>query len=160
MRRITIIFIIFLGLSLTAQNDSARKHRNFDKRFGELEKVKLLEILELDEETAVKFFTRKKQSQEQFKKHLDESKIIYDDLEKAIDDGSDKIKLNSLIQKIMEKDALMMKDKNKFIKSLDDILTPEQIAKVVLFDRKFKKDIRDLLLEHGRKKYFKDKKGE
>jgi hypothetical protein len=37
---------------------------------------------------------------------------------------------------------------------LFDILTVEQMAKLIIFEKKFKNDVKDLLIERGRRKFF------
>ncbi len=157
MKKLTILLLVMFSISLIAQKDNSKRHEKREARFRELEKIKLLEVLDLDEETSVRFFVRKKKYEDEFRNYLDELKILYNNLETALEEGSSEDKLNSLVKKIIDSDIEMVKHKNNFFQSLDDILTPEQIARAILFERKFKKDIRDLLIERGRKKYFRNK---
>ena len=55
MKYFVILLTILLSFTLVAQNKSGRKNGKFHKRFHELEKIKLLESLDLNEETSAKF---------------------------------------------------------------------------------------------------------
>ncbi len=55
--------------------------------------------------------------------------------------------LNLMHQKLVE-------NKTNFIKSLNDILSYEQIAKLVLFERKFREELRRAIFKDRRKKKF------
>ena len=62
MKNFIIIALLFATPLFAQKNMHERGRRNFGKRFEELEKIKLLEMLNLDEEVAIKFFTRRNQS--------------------------------------------------------------------------------------------------
>ena len=155
MKYIIIFLTILFSISIVAQNQSGRKRGKFHKKFIELEKIKLLESLDLDEETSAKFITRRNKSRDIQREKIDKIKKAYLELESAIEDQESESKLLELITKINTMETNLFNEKNSFIQSLADILNTEQIAKVVIFEQKFKRDIRDLLLERGRKKYLK-----
>ena len=58
----TLIIILAASIIFAQDRPQERDHRHFSKKFEELEKIKLLEILNLDEETAIKFFVRRNQN--------------------------------------------------------------------------------------------------
>ena len=60
MKSLITLTLLLIFSMVSAQNRPDRQHhRKFSDRFEELEKLKLLEILDLDEETAIKFFSRR-----------------------------------------------------------------------------------------------------
>lgn len=152
MQKVIIIFVIIFS-TLTIAQRKPDDHKHFGKKFEELEKLKLLETLDLDEETAIKFFTRRKKSHKKVDELFKENHLIFKRMEEALENNKD-TEYPSLVKKSTEIENKIMNEKLLFIKSLNDILTEEQILKVILFDHKFKKEIRNLLLERGRKKYF------
>ncbi|PID56412.1 MAG: hypothetical protein CR986_10295 [Ignavibacteriae bacterium] len=154
MNKVIIIFLMIFTTTILAQE--MPRHRHFGKRFEELEKLKLLEILDLDEETAIKFFIRRKKSRERVNKYSQEMHKVFRKIEKALEDN-DKSQYGTLIERSTKIENKIIGERSFFIDSLKDILTEEQILKVILFDHKFKKEIRNLLLERGRKNFFKEK---
>ena len=158
--KIIILFIFLLATALYSQED--RKPPRADhqppsfkerhKKFEQLEQLKLLEFLDLDEEAAVKFITRRNKSRDRIfliMKNLDK---VYDDIQTLVNNDQKEKNYRALIDKSLDLENEMVEERKSFLNSLKDILTEEQIAKVILFERKFKRDIRDILIERGKKR--------
>lgn len=156
MKKLTILLFILINIGLFAQKDHTKNHRSFSKRFEELEKIKLLENLNLDEDTAIKFFAKRNKLKNSIEKIMDEREAIYTELEKFVDQKDVEHDYSSLIKKINASDIKLANMKTEFIVSLKNIFSEEQIAKYIIFERNFRKDIKNLLIEKGRKKYKKD----
>ena len=117
----------------------------------------MLEILELDEETTLKFFTRRNKNKKNMKELLNEGEGIYEKMEEAISKEGNVKEYDLLIEDALMIEKKMINEKSNFLNSLTDILTKEKILKLVLFERNFKRDVRDLLIERGRRKFSKEK---
>jgi len=153
----TIIILLICTYSLIAQAGPERNKRHFSKRFEELEKIKLLENLDLDEETTLKFFSRRNQSKNKLEKLMEEKEQLFNEMEEMLNKEEKDSDYGLFIEQLFKLEMKMMNEKSAFINSLDDILTKKEILKVILFEQNFRKDIRDLLIEKGRKKYSKDR---
>lgn len=143
---ISVIFL--LSVFINAQTSEDRRHKNRAK-LDQLEKVKLIEALDFSEESAVRFFARRND----FKKEIDElenkSDDIFNELEKTLNSSDNK---NETQQKKLINEHLMFREKieirkKEFINSLNDLLTVEQISKYIIFERKFRDEIRKVLLK-------------
>lgn len=152
---IFILMVVSLSVGW-AQKDNKNNHRRFNKKFEELEKIKLLETLNLDEETTLKFFARRNESKNKIVSLYEESVNNYDELEAILSDDNGYSNFDNLINRKLEIESQIINEKAKFLKSLENILTKKQILKFVLFERKFKKNVRDLLIEKGRKRFKKE----
>ncbi len=151
-----IVIILIIATPLVAQMDRPGKgKKDFGKRFETLEKIKLLETLNLDEDIAIKFFARRNLSRNKIKEFDEEKENIIKQMESSLE-NKNKANYNELVNKLLGIEEQIFLVKKEFIKSLDDILTEEQIVKVMLFEQKFKRNVRDLLIERGRKKFFKE----
>ncbi|MEE9431607.1 MAG: hypothetical protein V3V16_11230 [Melioribacteraceae bacterium] len=154
-----IIITLFLALQINfAQSQLGSPHK-MSKKFKQLEKIKLLEILNLDEEIAVRFFTRKNLYHKEQRKLFMEHKNILLKLETSL--KKEIPSEEELLAVIYQNENLEMKilqQKKDFINSVKDILTTEQVAKLVLFEYKFKKEIRDLLIKGGKKRFKKGRR--
>ena len=146
------IIIVLVSTTINAQRNQDRKHK-VPERIMQLEKIKLIETLEMDEETTLKFFARKSESDrevEEIQKAIDEKLDMMEQLvnsDNSLDEefrtGLDE--LNFMHQKLVE-------NKTNFIKSLNDILSYQQIAKLVLFERKFREELRRAIFKDRKKK--------
>lgn len=131
--------------------------RDFGRRFEELENIKLLEILDLDEDMAIKFFARRNKSRDTVHEIMKEKDELLKKIESSLK-NNETSNYKKLYQSLLDNEVKMHKERRRFLTSLDDILTTEQIVKVMLFEHKFREDVKDLLIERGRKKFMGEKK--
>jgi len=121
-------------------------------KFEQLEKIKLIETLEMDEETTLRFFARKSEHQKQQEEIQEKIKENINNLEVIFKSGRvatvDEIKSN--INEINTLSNQLEKNRTDFINSLSDILSYEQIAKLLIFERNFKDEIRKLIMKERR----------
>lgn len=143
-----ISIILLLSVVINSQTFEDRKHKNRTK-LEQLEKVKLIEALDLSEESAVRFYARRND----FKKEIDEldnkSDDVFNELEKTLDSSDKNIEA---LQKKLINEHINFREKTElkkkqFIESLSDILTIEQISKYIIFERKFRDEIRNVLFK-------------
>ena len=127
------------------------------KKIEELEKIKLLDVLNLDEATSVKLFTRRNQDRTKIWDYEDKINNVLQNIESEVKKGSDKdvSKIQKLNEDFCNLSMDVEKEKLSFLRSLSDILNPEQIGKYIVFERKFRDEIRNLLM----KERFKRNKG-
>jgi hypothetical protein len=121
-------------------------------KFEQLEKIKLIETLEMDEETTLRFFARKSEHQKQQEEIQEKIKENINNLEVIFKSGRvatvDEIKSN--INEINSMQLQVEQNRADFINSLSDILSYEQIAKLLIFERNFKDEIRKLIMKERR----------
>ncbi|MCW9095529.1 MAG: hypothetical protein OQJ74_06785, partial [Ignavibacteriaceae bacterium] len=121
-------------------------------KFEQLEKIKLIETLQMNEETTLRFFARKSEHQKQqdeIQQKIDEK---IDDLDLIFKSGRvatvDELKSN--INEINVLHSELDKNRIDFINSLSDILSYDQIAKLIIFERNFRDQIRKLIMKDRR----------
>jgi seryl-tRNA synthetase len=153
MKNLYLLTIIFLSLSFIAFSQPDRnkflKQRN---KIHQLEKLKLIEVLDMDENTSIKFFARRNEMQNEIESLQDKEDEILSKLEETI--KSDE-KNNETTQRQLINDLQNVKDKiesakKHFINSLNDILSTEKIVKYIVFEQKFRDEIRRIILDRRR----------
>lgn len=141
---LSLLVILFFSCITYAQ-----PHRKGDSRekIEALEKIKLLEVLNMDEETAIKFFSRRNEHQQKMKE-------LFDELDGKVNNIKDKIpsvkdendpELKKLTDSYFSTHQKIDEEKQRFFNSLHDILTYKQIAELTLFERRFREEIKDVL---------------
>ncbi len=144
------LFMLFIvSTQIYAQPNRGKNPRNMDK-IAQLEKIKLMEILELDEETSIKFFMRFKEHREKMRENMDKIDLLIDDMRTKIEDGV--IDKNEILYKKLNEEFISLDNSGKkirtdFIQSLTDLLTPIQITKLLIFERTFRNEMQDLLIK-------------
>lgn len=127
-------------------HDKPNKHRN---KLAQLEKAKLIEALELDEETSIRFFARRNQSKkdiDELEKKSDEIIVQLENTMKEKDSPKDENQ-KRLIADLLKTRLQIESEKQKFINSLSDILSTEQIARLLVFEKRFREEIRNVLFD-------------
>jgi hypothetical protein len=148
-----IIFLAFFSVTFVfAQNGQKgdRKGKGLEK-IQAWEKAKLIEILNLNEENSIRFFARRNEHQNKIKEILDQKDQLADKMEAEFKEGT-KVSnsvYNEQINSFIEFENKIHKERENYIRSLNDILTPEQIAKLAVFEQKFRKEIKQRML-HGK----------
>jgi hypothetical protein len=151
--QITImLLILFAVTSFGQRRDGYGIHKKNRSRIDELEKVKLIEILDMDEETTLKFFARRNEFRNSTESYMEKRDSLLNNFEEMI--LNDEIEDNSIytkqVNKVFEIERSLVNNRVEFISSLSDILSEKQIGKLVVFEFKFRKDLRDLIFRHKR----------
>lgn len=146
----TILLLIFL-FPLAAAQSQPRMEKRALKKIDQLEKVKLLEILDMNEETSIKFFVRRKEFKERQRMIQDAVDSLHESLHQKLESDS-KADYKALVNEIIQKEDELMRSRAEYMRSQGDILNDQQIAKLILFEREFRKEIQDLLFRRGGKK--------
>ena len=151
-----IIFVVILLISIStaihAQGPKPGGRGRPIEKIEQLERAKLIEILDLKEDAAVRFFARRKEFRNAQHDLFEQREKLFDNIDKRIRDNSelnDK-ECKDLLDDLMKIDSKIAAGRSNFYSSLSDILTPEQILKLAVFDVRFMREIRDLLT--GRRK--------
>jgi vacuolar-type H+-ATPase subunit I/STV1 len=151
----SLLKIAFLSLllfaSLFAQKDKWQDD-NMREKFEELEKIKIIETLQMDEETTLRFFSRQSEHKNEQREIMDEIKQDIDDLDAMLKSGRP-VTTEELKKKISDINDLELKlDQNRvaFINSLSDILSYEQIAQLIIFERTFRNEVRKMIMKDRR----------
>lgn len=150
------IFLIVLALanfkSFAQMEEPFPPNPDQMAKIDELEKMKMIEFLDLDEATFVKFFARRKEFKESQRKIWNQRNQIAEKLEHNIknNDGSDKANY-ALVEKILQLEKDGINAKADFINSLKEIMPEKEIAKFVAFEHVFRKEIRDMIFRPGRR---------
>ncbi len=153
---ITIGLIIVSSIQSISQMHDNPPHRMRDK-LNQLEKIKLIEVLEMNEETTLRFFSRRNEHQVKIDKLAKRGDEIITQMEVIFKAGKvyTEAELKSLIEEANTIHTEIVQTKSNFINSLDDILTTEQIAKLIIFERRFKDELKRAMFR-GRKYRNKD----
>jgi hypothetical protein len=117
------------------------------ERIQQLRKVRLVEMLELKEDQSVRFIARYNAFEEQRKKAMAERGEAMDRLERLVRNKADSTEYARAFGEIMKIDDAMVDQRKQFFLGLNDLLTIDQRAKMMLFERRFQKELREAMRE-------------
>jgi ribosomal protein S15P/S13E len=149
------LMMVFSIQSLSQMHDRPPQHMR--DKVNQLEKIKLIEVLEMDEETTLRFFSRRSVHQTKVEELIEQTDGIITQMEDIFKEGKvyTEVELKSLIEEANSIHNQIVQSKSDFINSLDDILTTEQIAKLIIFERRFKNELKRAMFK-GRNRKFQD----
>ena len=155
MKKIIFLFLfsILFTAGIKAQEMIFHGQRHGPlKKIEELERVKLIEALNMDEQTTLKFFARRNEYRRKQADFFQKSNELIGKLDEEINKGKpDSDDLKRLIKEYLVIENDISNNRENFVKSLNDILSPEQIGKYLVFERKFREEIREVIFRERRK---------
>jgi hypothetical protein len=143
----TILFAFILSLPSFAQDNGPQRNRRGQGKIEELEKIKLIDVLQMDEQTTLKFFARRDEYQNKVRDLNADADSQLDKISDYIQKNGDKnsSELKKMINEYLAYNEEIAAYKTKFINSLTDILSYEQISKLLVFEKHFREELRKLL---------------
>ena len=146
MKILLILLVLFTSKMNFAQDNFPFIPQDPKGKLAQLEKVKLIETLKMDEETTLRFFARRTEFLDKIQLLNKNSMDLIAKLEKSFtEDKLSESEYKNLIKEFNSNEEQMFKEKINFINSLNDILSEEQIAKMIVFEKKFREEIRKIL---------------
>ena len=141
----TLLIIITITLPAFAQGKDGDR-RGMGK-IEELEKIKLIDVLQMNEETTLKFFARRSEYQRRLGELKSKSDAQLDKISEYLKNNSDKNseELKKMIDQYLSYGEAMAKERTKFINSLNDILSYQQISNLLVFEKHFREELRKIL---------------
>ncbi|MFZ2323198.1 MAG: hypothetical protein WAV89_05810 [Ignavibacteriaceae bacterium] len=150
MKSLYFLMALLLSINIVSfpQQDNKKMMKQRSK-LHQLEKIKLIEELNLDEDTSVKFFARRNEMQREVESLEDKADDILKKLETNLgsNDKDAETTQKQLINELMNIKEKSETVKRQFIYSLKDILTTEKIARYIVFEQKFREEIRRIILD-------------
>jgi hypothetical protein len=149
---LSLILILFFAGNINAQG-YVGGGKNPSKKIENLEKIKLIETLKLDGDNSVRFFARRDEHNRKLREISKQSEEVIEKMNKLLNDKPEKnsVELKKLSDESLKLDKQMSKERISYVSSLYDILTNEQVAKLIVFERNFKKEIRNFLIKEREK---------
>ena len=146
------LFAILLSSNLLAQRGGQSGERGrMGGRIEQLEKIKIIEELNMDEETTLKFFSRRNEHR------VGQRELIAkrDELFKTLSDNFDseeEINYKEKTEEIFEIEKKMLVQRKNFLNSLSDILSEKQMVQLVVFEFNFRNEVRHQFMKQGQRR--------
>jgi hypothetical protein len=122
------------------------------ERIEQWKKIRLIEMLDMKEDVSVRFFARMNEHDKAKRDLRKERGDVMDRLERLIRVGAPAPEFEKAFAEITALDARIADGDRDFLNGLSDILTIEQRAKLVLFERRFEGELREAMREQFRRR--------
>ncbi len=122
------------------------------QRIEELKKVRLIEMLNLNEDQSTRFFARLNEHDSTKRDLMKQRSEVLDKIERLVRNHADSKDFEQLFPAVDAIDAKIIEERHRFFDGLGDILSAEQRGKYLLFYRYFEKELRDAMREVQRRR--------
>ncbi len=149
---LAIVFALLLSGSAPAQEMGPPRGPRHFERIEQLKKVRLIELLDLKEEQSVRFFARLNEHDKAKQALMEEKNDALDRLERLIRNRGNEADFMKLFAEVRDANRRIAELNESFFDGLTDILSTEQRAKLLLFERHFAKELREAMMEVQRRR--------
>ena len=143
LRLLLSVFVVMATGSVCLAQERPRFQMNTE-RMHLIKLWRLVDELEVDEEQAATFFPVWSKHQRVRKGILDRRKVASEELSKLLEADSDE-KIGDQLSKVRDIDAELQLLDGDFKERLSGILSINQQARLLLFEDRFRSDLRDLV---------------
>lgn len=141
----TYKFLILALFALLLSPGLSNSQDDFRDKIEDIKIEKLTKKLELDESLKADF-TDKYKSFSKAMRELNRGRAkVYKKMTESIESGDG---LDSLVASVLDYESRISDKRAEFIADMKQILTPKQIAKMIVFERKFNNEIKKLLKQY------------
>lgn len=134
------IYVVILIFVLNGQDLKPRKNMKV------MMKWKLTEYLDLNEQQAEKFFPKMNTYEKKRKDISTQIRLLKENIEKQISLNSSNMRKNKAsIEELQKLEKNLIDAKTEYFLSIQSVLDPVQVTKLLIFDKKFKKVLKQEL---------------
>ncbi len=146
------ILILFLLAAFICQKP-VYSQDDFREKIQEIKLEKLCKKLELDDNTKTIFVDKYKSFSSSMKdlnlKRAKAYKLMTENIESSSG-------LDTIVNQLLDYEEKINSKREEFVTDMKTILTSQQIAKMIIFERKFNNEIKKLLKQYQRENKFKE----
>lgn len=147
MRHILLAFLVTTIVGIVAAQDDMPMRGRAVERLEQYKKLRLLEVLKLEEETSLKFFARYNKQRDELAELNQKRNGLLDELAKLRRDNASDKEFQKVLDELRGMADPAVEIRGKFLDDISKILTPKQMAEYLLFERNFVRNVREIMRE-------------
>ncbi len=149
---IAVLLLLPLGAAAQPPSPGWGKEKHSFERIQQLMKMRMVEALDLNEEQSVRFIARFNDHEKRRREFMKLKGEALTRIEKLLQDSGDEREIEKAFPEALAFDVRMVEERARFFNSLSDILTVTQKAKLLVFERKFERELRDAVRDTQRRR--------
>lgn len=149
---VTICLFVLANLAVTLAQGPGEPPERRRERMQDLAVWKMLEVLDLSQEQTDRFLPALREMQKQEARLEEERRKLLDDLEQALSQEGDSKRIASIVQQLRGLGKQGIEAKEGFFRQAEDILTVQQLGKLILFQDRFERRMREMARELNEQK--------
>jgi translation initiation factor 2 beta subunit (eIF-2beta)/eIF-5 len=155
---VSIAFFLISGicLNLIAQ-DRPQMRGPASERIEQFKKVRLMEVLKMDEETSIRFFARYDKYAETLHAIQKDHNTLIDQLHKLTKSNANNSDIEQALKDIGMSEEKIAETRSKFLEELKGVISIKQVAEYVVFERDFNKNLREIMRDIAKERWNRQK---
>jgi Spy/CpxP family protein refolding chaperone len=117
------------------------------EKLEQFKKVRLIELLDMNEEQSVRFFARLNEHENAKRVLMKEKMELLDRVEKLVRGDADQKAFEEIFPEVAAITTKIQQHDHEFFAGLSDVLTATQRGKFLLFERHFERELREAMRE-------------
>lgn len=143
-----LLLLPVILFAFTVCTNGQVKNNGIRDKIEKIKLEKLINKLDLDDKTA-EVFTEKYKNFVSVIKNLNRKRVVtYKLMVENLQSGSG---LDTLVDQLLDYESQIAKERDNFAADLKTILTPKQIATMIVFDRKFNAQLKKILQNYRKR---------
>lgn len=153
MKHMVQLVMALLSISLAAAQDQRPMMRGPGaERVEQFKKLQLMEKLQMDEETSIRFFARYNSHQKELKELNEKRNELIDALQALRRKDAGDAEYRRVLDDLRNLADPAVEIREKYFDDLAAILTPKQMADYVIFERNFLQNLREIMRQTQRER--------
>jgi hypothetical protein len=135
-----------MGTTLYAQDPPPMRGPGAE-RIEQFKKVRLMEVLKMDDETSIRFFARYNKYIESLHGIQRDHNTRIDQLQKLTKSNANNSEIEQALKDILLSEEKIAETHSNFLNELKDVISIKQIGEYVVFERNFNRNLREIMQE-------------
>jgi hypothetical protein len=158
MKYVQAVFIVMLVISSNViAQDQLPARGPAAERIEQFKKVRLMEVLKMDEETTIRFFARYNKFEETLRAIQKDHNELIDQLQMLSKSNANNSDIERAIKDIGMSEEKIVETRSKFLEELKDVISIKQVAEYVVFERNFNKNLREIMRDIAKERWNRQK---
>jgi hypothetical protein len=151
-RRMFLVIALFTmsAVALPAQDMQSPPQGKAFERVEQFKKMRLIELLNLDEQTAIRFFALYNENQKQLREIRQEQVQALGAIQKLRKSEAADAEYGKVVDQLRALESKLNDTKTKYIDEIKQVLTAKQLAEYLVFEFRFQQNLRELVRDMQR----------
>ena len=148
MNIIHVLFIVLIPFVIVNSQGKRRTHDPVAlEKIEQLENARLIKMLDLSEEQSIRFFARRKEHNQKIRELLGQRHELMNSSEALLNvlEKENQKMFKDKIDEALGIESEIVKAKSKYYKSLSNLISPKQILQIMIFEERFRREVREKL---------------
>ena len=144
---LSVVLILSASLASVMAQESLPFEGPAAERIEQYKKIRLMDFLQLDEETSIRFFSRYNRFGEDLRALNGKRNSLVDELQRLVRRDAGEAEFRKVFDQLDGLGGEMAVLRHNYMEEISELLPAKKVAAYIVFERNFYRNLRDLLRE-------------